>query len=123
MRERGRRISAGRPTQASCRASPQVQPAAADTHARCELSAVARTDLASCRVNRRHEISRLHVTRLRLRRGWGKFTAENVAVNVDPNKEESVVRSGLDAIDVTEMLDPDDEDAETGLPDGRERPN
>lgn len=74
-------------------------------------------------MDRRREISRLHVTRLRLRRGWGKFTAENVAVNVDPNKEESVVRSGLDAIDVTEMLDHDDEDAETGLPDGRERPN
>jgi hypothetical protein len=84
---------------------------------------VAWTDVASCRVDRRREIARLHVTRLRLRRGWGKFTAENVAVNVDPNKEESVVRSGLDAIDVTEMLDPDDEEAETGLPDGRERPN
>jgi len=74
-------------------------------------------------VNRRHEISRLHVTRLRLRRGWGKFTAENVAVNVDPNKEQSAVRSGLDAIDITELLDPDDEDAEMGLTDGRERPN
>jgi hypothetical protein len=73
-------------------------------------------------VYRRRAISGMYVTRLRvLRRGWGKFTAENVRVDADPaNKAESVV---LDEIDLTESLDLDDEDAETGLPFGRERPN
>jgi hypothetical protein len=65
----------------------------------------------------------MYVTRLRLRRGWGKFTAEDVCVNLDPNKEESVVSSELDDIDLTDILDLDDEDAETGLPDGQERSN
>jgi hypothetical protein len=65
----------------------------------------------------------MHVTRLRvLRRGWGKFTAENVTVHVDP-RTTAEARSGTDEIDLTESLDLDDEDAETGLPYGRERPN
>lgn len=63
------------------------------------------------------------VTRLRvLRRGWGHFVAEEVRIaDLDPEeKEQSGVRSESD---FTEILDLDDEDAETGLPYGRERPN
>jgi hypothetical protein len=80
-------------------------------------------------VYRRREISRLHVTRLRLRRGWGRFKAEEVTVVVGPESEQTDVSSVVDltevrsAIDLVEILDLDDEDAETGLPDGRERPN
>ena len=77
----------------------------------------------------RSEVSRIHVTRLRvLRRGWGAFKAEDVMVMVDPDTEEADVRSAFDltevrgADDLIDILDLDD-DAETGLPSGRERPN
>lgn len=64
---------------------------------------------------------RTRVTRLRLRRhGWGQFTAETVTlVDLDPEDSEQRYRD----IDQNEVLDIDDEDAETGLPYGRERPN
>lgn len=72
-------------------------------------------------MNKRGELSRMHVTRLRvLGRGWGRFRAENVTVVVAPESEGAEVRS---AIDLIEVLDLDDEDAETGLPYGRERRN
>lgn len=64
---------------------------------------------------------RTRVTRLRLRRrGWGQFTAETVTlVDLDLEGEQSAVHD----FDQNEILDLDDEDAETGLPYGRERPN
>lgn len=81
-------------------------------------------------MTRRSEISRLHVTRLRvLPRGWGAFKAEDVTVQVDPDREEADVRSAVDltevrsAVHLIELLDLDDEDAEIGLPFGRERRN
>jgi len=64
---------------------------------------------------------RPRVTRLRvLRRGWGQFTAEIVTIaDLDPEDTERAERE----IDVTDIFDLEDEDAETGLPRGRERPN
>lgn len=64
---------------------------------------------------------RTRVTRLRLlKRGWGRFTAETVTlVDLDLEGEQSAVHD----FDQNEILDIDDEDAETGLPYGRERPN
>jgi hypothetical protein len=64
---------------------------------------------------------RTRVTRLRLlRRGWGQFTAETVTlVDLDLDDGEQWYRN----INLNEILDLDDEDAETGLPYGRERPN
>lgn len=64
---------------------------------------------------------RTRVTRLRLlKRGWGQFTAETVTlVDRDLQGEQSAVH----VFDQNEILDVDDEEAETGLPYGRERPN
>jgi len=72
-------------------------------------------------MNGRGSTFRPRVTRLRvLRRGWGRFTAETVTIaDLDP----TAGAEGVEVIDVTEILDLDDEDAETGLPYGRERPN
>jgi hypothetical protein len=65
---------------------------------------------------------RTRVTRLRLlKRGWGQFTAETVTL-VDLDVDESE-RSGVRVIDLTEIVELDEEDAETGLPYGRERLN
>ena len=72
---------------------------------------------------RRLAVFRPHVTRLRvLRRGWGRFITEDVTIaGVDLGAPlESGERTQLE---LTEILDVDDEDAETGLPDGRERLN
>jgi hypothetical protein len=55
-----------------------------------------------------------------LRRGWGRFTAETVTIaDLDPTQPAET----RGEFDDTEILDLDDEDAETGLPYGRERPN
>lgn len=64
---------------------------------------------------------RTRVTRLRLlKRGWGQFTAETVTlVDCDLQDEQSAVHD----FDQNEILDIDDEEAEMGLPYGRERPN
>ncbi len=64
---------------------------------------------------------RTRVTRLRLlKRGWGQFTAETVTlVDLDLEGEQSAVHD----FDQNEILDIDDEEAEMGLPYGRERPN
>jgi hypothetical protein len=64
---------------------------------------------------------RTRVTRLRLlRRGWGQFTAETVTlVDLDFDDGEQWYENN----DLSEILDLDDEDAETGLPSVRERPN
>jgi hypothetical protein len=64
---------------------------------------------------------RTRVTRLRLlRRGWGQFRAETVTlVDLDVEREQSDVHE----FEVNDILDLDDEDAETGLPRGRERRN
>lgn len=65
---------------------------------------------------------RTRVTRLRLLRrgGWGQFRAETVTlVDLDLESEQSEIHE----FDVKDVLDLDDEDAETGLPYGRERPN
>jgi hypothetical protein len=51
---------------------------------------------------------------------WGQFTTETVTL-VDSRFDEGVQWSR--SIDVDEILDLDDEDAETGLPYGRERSN
>jgi hypothetical protein len=64
---------------------------------------------------------RTRVTRLRLlRRGWGQFRAETVTlVDLDLEPEQSEIHE----FEVKEILDLDDEDAETGLPYLRERSN
>lgn len=64
---------------------------------------------------------RTRVTRLRLlKRGWGQFTAETVTlVDLDLEGEQSAIHE----FEVNDVLEVDDEDAETGLPYGRERPN
>jgi len=65
---------------------------------------------------------RPRVTRLRvLRRGWGRFTTEEVTIG-DLDTEQTPPAGGT-VLDLDEILDVDDEDAETGLPYGRERPN
>jgi hypothetical protein len=65
---------------------------------------------------------RPQVTRLRLLRGgWGRFTEEIVTFG-DPDPLERV-EPGVRVVELDEILDLDDEDAETGLPYGRERPN
>ncbi|HEY6204416.1 MAG TPA: hypothetical protein VI056_15450 [Candidatus Limnocylindria bacterium] len=52
-----------------------------------------------------------------------------MTVQVDPDREEADVRSAVDltevrsAVHLIELLDLDDEDAEIGLPFGRERRN
>ena len=70
---------------------------------------------------------RTRVTRLRLlRRGWGQFRAETVTlVDLDLDREQSETGEFEvnDIREVNDILDLDDEDAETGLPYGRERPN
>lgn len=70
---------------------------------------------------------RTRVTRLRLlRRGWGQFRAETVTlVDLDLEGEQSETHEFEvnDILEVHDILDLDDEDAETGLPHGRERPN
>ena len=79
----------------------------------------------------RHGASfRTRVTRLRLlKRGWGQFTAETVTlVDLEFDESEQWYRNIdlneiIDQGDPKEILDLDDEDAETGLPYGRERPN
>lgn len=80
-------------------------------------------------MTKRTEISRLHVTRLRvLLRGWGAFKAEDVTMQVDPDREEANIRTAADltevrsAVHLIEVLDLDD-DAETGLSYRRERRN
>lgn len=76
----------------------------------------------------RHGASfRTRVTRLRLlkRGGWGQFRAETVTL-VDRDREgEQSETHEFEVNDILEVdiLDLDDEDAETGLPYGRERPN
>jgi hypothetical protein len=70
---------------------------------------------------------RTRVTRLRLlsRGGWGEFRAETVTlVDREQDGEQSETHE-FEVNDVFEVdiLDLDDEDAETGLPYGRERPN
>lgn len=64
---------------------------------------------------------RTRVTRLRLlKRGWGQFTAETVTlVDLDLEGEQSAIHE----FEVNDILEVDDEDAETGLLYGRERPN
>ena len=63
------------------------------------------------------------VTRLRvLRRGWGLFTAETVRI-ADLDPDEADQSAGRSELDLDEILDLDDEGAETGLPYGRKRPN
>jgi hypothetical protein len=72
---------------------------------------------------RRFPAFRPRATRLRvLRRGWGQFITEEVTIaGVDlGGPPESGLRTELE---LTEILDLDDEDSETGLPDGRERLN
>ena len=76
----------------------------------------------------RHGASfRTRVTRLRLlkRGGWGQFRAETVTlVDLDVEGEQSETHA-FEVNDMFEVdiLDLDDEDAETGLPYGRERSN
>jgi len=62
------------------------------------------------------------VTRLRvLRRGWGRFTTEEVTIgDLDPDEPDT---SEGTVSDLDDILDLDDEDAETRLPYGRERLN
>jgi hypothetical protein len=64
---------------------------------------------------------RVIVTRLRvLRRGWGRFTAEEVTlVDLDSQGAGPVASE----VDLEDVLDLDDEDAEAGLPYGQKRPN
>ncbi len=71
---------------------------------------------------RRSAAFRPRVTRLRvLRRGWGRFTTEEVTIgDLDTGQTPS---AGGTVLEIDEILDVDDEDAETGLPHGRERPN
>ena len=70
---------------------------------------------------------RTRVTRLRLLRrgGWGQFRAETVTlVDLDLAGEQSEIQFEVNDIrEVNDILDLDDEDAETGLPYGRERTN
>jgi hypothetical protein len=70
---------------------------------------------------------RTRVTRLRLlSRGWGQFRAETVTlVDLDLEGERSQTREFEvnDILEVNDIPDLDDEDAETGLPYGRDRPN
>ena len=63
---------------------------------------------------------RTRVTRLRLLRRWGQFTAETVTL-VDADFEDS--EQWYRNINLNGILDIDDEDAETGSPHGRERLN
>jgi hypothetical protein len=56
-----------------------------------------------------------------LRRGWGRFTTEEVTIG-DLDTEPTPSAGGT-VLDLDEILDVDDEDAETGLPYGPERPN
>ena len=71
---------------------------------------------------RRSAAFRPRVTRLRvLRRGWGRFTTEEVTIG-DLDAEQTRSAGGT-VLEIEEILDVDDEDAETGLPHGRERPN
>lgn len=73
-------------------------------------------------MTRRGASFRTRVTRLRLLRrgGWGQFRAETVTlVDLDLDGEQSETHE----FDVNDILDLDDEDAETGLPYERERPN
>jgi hypothetical protein len=64
---------------------------------------------------------RTRVTRLRLlRRGWGQFATETVTlVDLDLEREQSEIHE----FEIDDIRDLDDEDAETGLPRGRERRN
>jgi hypothetical protein len=72
---------------------------------------------------RRSAAFRPRVTRLRvLRSGWGRFTTETVTLS-DLGRGEADESAGLDPLDLDEILDQGDEDAETGLPYGRERRN
>jgi len=57
-----------------------------------------------------------------LRRGWGQFTAEIVTIS-DFDSDETERSDARTVGDFNEILDLDDEDAETGLPHARERPN
>ena len=70
---------------------------------------------------RRFAAFRPHVTRLRvLRRGWGRFIAEEVKIaDVDLGEP---LASGENPSSI-EIFDVDDEDADTGLPDVRDRRN
>lgn len=72
---------------------------------------------------RRFAAFRPHATRLRvLGRGWGQFIAEEVTIaGVDLG--EPLESGDRPEPELTEILDLDDEDAETGLPYGRERLN
>lgn len=63
---------------------------------------------------------RTRITRLRLLKRWGQFTEETVTL-VDSELDDQP--SGIRIVELNEILDLDDEDAETGLPYGRERPN
>jgi hypothetical protein len=64
---------------------------------------------------------RVMVTRLRvLRRGWGRFTAEEVTL-VDLDSQGA--RSAPSDVDLEEVLDLDDEDAETRPTYRQKRPN
>jgi hypothetical protein len=72
---------------------------------------------------RRFAAFRPHVTRLRvLRSGWGRFTTEEVTL-ADLGLGEPDEPDGRGPLDIDEILDLDDEDAETGLRYGRERRN
>jgi hypothetical protein len=72
---------------------------------------------------RRFAAFRPHVTRLRvLRRGWGRFATEEVTL-ADLGLGEPDETDGREPLDIDDILDLDDEDAETGLPYGRERRN
>lgn len=64
---------------------------------------------------------RVIVTRLRvLRRGWGWFATEEVTlVDLDSQRARSAASEG----DLEDVVDLDDEGAETRLPYGRKRPN
>ena len=70
---------------------------------------------------RRFAAFRPHVTRLRvLRRGWGRFIAEEVTIaDVDLGEP---LESGENPSSI-EILDVDGEDADARLPYGRERLN
>lgn len=74
-------------------------------------------------MNGRRGAFRPRITRLRvLRRGWGRFTTEEVSIaDLDPDEADLTGEGSV--LDLDDILDLDDEDAETGLPDGRERPN
>lgn len=74
-------------------------------------------------MDRRSAAFRPRVTRLRvLRRGWGQFTAEEVTfADVNPAMPGQI--EGGSELDLNEILDLDDEEAEMGLAYGRERPN